>query len=91
MKWNIKRYTALMESFNKEADRKVVEGALACHMYGPPRLTEKRQMRDSGPETCTIWTTTPLLDPAGPSTSCLHDDGTVYLCLFIIHLPRPLT
>jgi hypothetical protein len=28
MKWNIKRYTALMESFNKEADRKVVEGTV---------------------------------------------------------------
>jgi hypothetical protein len=26
MKWNIKRYTALMDSFNKEADRKVIEG-----------------------------------------------------------------
>lgn len=29
MKWNIKRYTALMDSFNKEADRKVVEGGLS--------------------------------------------------------------
>jgi hypothetical protein len=28
MKWNIKRYTALMESFNREADRKLIEGAL---------------------------------------------------------------
>jgi hypothetical protein len=29
MKWNIKRYTALMESFNREADLKVIEGERA--------------------------------------------------------------
>jgi hypothetical protein len=91
MKWNIKRYIALMESFNKESHRKVIESALACHIYGPAILTAKRQMRDSGPETCTTWTTTPLLDPEAQSTSCLHDDETVYVCLFISHLPRPLT
>ena len=29
--WQVKRYTALMESFHREADAKVVEGASSCH------------------------------------------------------------
>jgi hypothetical protein len=33
MKWNIKRYTALMESFNREADAKVVESEVLVSYY----------------------------------------------------------
>jgi hypothetical protein len=47
MKWNIKRYTALMDSFNKEADRKVVEGArpaslLPSHLFSSSHSCYRR-------------------------------------------------
>ncbi|KAI0745774.1 hypothetical protein C8Q76DRAFT_40144 [Earliella scabrosa] len=37
--WQVKRYTALMESFHREADAKVVEGASLCCYVVPPGLT----------------------------------------------------
>lgn len=47
MKWNIKRYTALMESFNREADLKIVERACLCFPSSLPHPNHSDGIIDS--------------------------------------------
>ncbi|KAI0645707.1 hypothetical protein C8Q79DRAFT_910879 [Trametes meyenii] len=80
--WQVKRYTALMESFHREADAKVVEAARAAAPNAPVAESRRRShSRPRKPSLTTVAGTEPLVSVTvgGHSRTRKRSGGTATL------------